>query len=72
MRSASAFRFSKGCSSLNLERMLTDLFGGIKRVLIEVPVKSPALFGQQGRDMRTCRVKIDNMSMDRVIDDADA
>jgi hypothetical protein len=25
MRSASALRFSKGCSSLNLDRMLTDL-----------------------------------------------
>jgi hypothetical protein len=25
MRSASALRFSKGCSSLNLDRMVTDL-----------------------------------------------
>ena len=72
MRSASAFRFSKGCSSLNLERMLTDLFGRIKRVLIEVPVKSPALFGQRGEICETCRVKTDNMSMDRVIDADDA
>ncbi len=33
MRSASALRFSKGCSSLNLERILADGFVGTGRVL---------------------------------------
>jgi len=33
MRSASALRFSKGCSSLNLERILADGFVGKGRVL---------------------------------------
>lgn len=41
MRSASALRFSKGCSSLNFDRILTDLYDyfkgcGVARSVVDV------------------------------------